>query len=301
MISTHSHNTLTWINAISPTKEEILNLKERYSLPALVADELFSPTPRSKVDRYKDVLYLILHFPITGSSGRVQKEIDFVIGKDFIITAHYEEMSILSQSASLFTDGTFLGKEQSPTHTGFVFFHLMHELYRQVLLELDTVNDSLGLIEDQIFDGKERKMVEVISDTNRVIVDFKQALRFHGEVLKSFESAGVDFFGKEFTFHLRGIIGEYNKIQNALDGHKEILRDLRETNDSLLSNKTNEAMRILTVLSFIILPLTLIAGIFGMNATFMFISSLSDFFAIVAGMLGGAISMLLFFRKKKWI
>lgn len=301
MISTYTYKKLTWIDLESPTKEEILSLKETYNLPPLVAEELFSPTTRSKVDRYDDLLYLILHFPVAGGTGRMQKEIDFAIGKDFIITTHYEAVNPLREFSKVFETDSVGGKENMAAHAGFLFFYIMRELYRNVMSELDDVNDSLGSIEDQIFDGKERKMVEVISDTNRMIVDFKQALRFHGEVLKSFESAGMDFFGEEFSFYLRGIIGEYNKIQNTLDGHKEILRDLRETNDSLLSNKTNEAMRTLTVLSFVILPLTLIAGIFGMNASFMFIGNLGDFFVIIGGMAVVGLLMLFFFRKKKWI
>ena len=86
-----------------------------------------------------------------------------------------------------------------------------------------------------------------------------------------------------------------------LQGQREVLNELQQTNDSLLSNKTNESMRTLTVMNFVIMPLTLIAGIFGMNATFMFIHDLGDFFTIVACMLIIGILMFIYFRKKRWI
>jgi magnesium transporter len=301
MISKYAYKKLTWIDLESPTKEEVLTLKDEYELPPLVADELYEPTTRSKVDKYDTVIFLILHFPVLDGKGKTEREIDFAIGKDFIITTHYETIDPIHEFSKIFEVNSILDKSNMGEHAGFLFFYIMRELYHHTLIELDALNRSLISTEKEIFEGDEGTMVEVISGINRKIVDCKQALRFHGEVLKSFESAGTEFFGKEFMYYLQSISGEYNKVQNILEGHKEILKDLRETNDSLLANKTNEAMRTLTVMNFVMLPLTLIAGIFGMNASFLFIHNLSDFFMIIGGMALVGYFMFLYFRKKRWI
>jgi magnesium transporter len=89
----------------------------------------------------------------------------------------------------------------------------------------------------------------------------------------SFQSAAKVFFGNDFSHDLTRMFGEYNKVQHLLDGHKELLEDLRETNNSLLETKTNKTVKKLTALSFIMLPLSLIAGIFGMNMGFIYIKN----------------------------
>lgn len=300
MISKHISQGLTWIDLASPTADEISSLQKEYGLPLLVNEEMLVPNTRSKVDSYEDMLYLILHFPVL-SRPNTDREIDFVIGKDFIITTHYEPVTALTKSIEAFESGALLGKEGEAAHTGHVFFYVMRELYRHASSQLEDINRSLVDIEREIFRGTERTMVEVISAANRKIIDFKQAVRFHDEVLRSFETTGASFFGGEFSHYLRGIMGEYNKVKNTLDGHTEILRDLRETNDSLLTNRTNEAMRVLTVLNFIMLPLALIASVFGMNSEILFIQGLGDFLIVIAGMSVVGLAMFAYFRRKRWI
>jgi magnesium transporter len=168
------------------------------------------------------------------------------------------------------------------------------------MLELEDINDSLRDIEKNIFDGHEGEMVAVISNLNRTLVDFKQAIRFHRETLRSFESAGTQFFGNEFSYYLSAITGEYNKVQNVLDGHKEILDDLKDTNDSLLTSKTNDTIKKLTIMTFIMLPLTLITGIFGMNSEIIFIKSLGNFGTVLLLMIVIGIVMFAYFKKKRW-
>nr|MBP6912541.1 hypothetical protein [Candidatus Paceibacterota bacterium] len=121
------------------------------------------------------------------------------------------------------------------------------------------------------------------------------------ETLKSFENAAKAFYGDKFQYYLDSMISEYNKLQNKLDGHKEILNDLRDTNDSLINTKTNSTIKTLTVMSFIMLPLSLITGLFGMNMEFTIIQKPDDFIVLIGGMVVLGIIMYIFFKLKKWI
>lgn len=304
MISTYKHKRLTWIDLESPTKDEISHLSETYDIPDLVADELMTRSSRSKVDVYGNLIYLILHFPNAVSPGNNkddEKEIDFVIGHDFIITTHYEGIEPLAQFAEFFDSNSRRSKELVGDHGGFLFYEMIKEFYKKLEHELGLLDGELRTIEENIFEGKEELMVESISVTNRKLLDFKQAIRFHREILKSFEQAGEAFFGAGFSYYLSAISGEYNKVQNIMDGHKEILNDLRQTNDSLLTTKTNETIKKLTILTFIMLPLTLITSIFGMNSDIVFIRNAGDFLTVLAvmGILG--IVMFIYFKGKKWL
>ena len=303
MISKYTYKKLTWIDLESPTREEVVRLVEEYDLSALVGEELLTETVRSKVDVHDNLIYLILHFPsLKQRNGRrPEQEIDFVIGKNFLITTHYEAIDPIHEFSKIFEVNSILDKTKMGDHAGFLFFYIIKELYRFSMVELENFNSLLEKIEEGIFEGNEGKMVEEISRTKRQLIDFKQAIRFHKEVLRSFEGAGKTFFGEDFGYYLSAISGEYNKVENVLDGHMDILNDLRETNDSLLSSKTGETIKTLTIMTFIMLPLTLITGIFGMNADIVFIKDIPDFMVVIVVMSLIALTMFFFFKSRKWL
>jgi magnesium transporter len=304
MISKYKYKKLTWIDLESPNREEVLEIAERYDLPALVGDELLRKTIRSKVDMYPNVIYLILHFPAVGHKHGTSPhtEIDFIIGKDFIITAHYELVDTLHEFAKAFEVNSILQKTEIGNHAGFLFFHIIKNLYRQSARDLEEINVALEKTEHKIFEGKEKEMVSEISKINRSLLDFKQAIRFHKEVLASFEIAAKKFFGEAFGYNLSILSGEYNKVQNMLESHKEILDDLRDTNDSLLTDKTNETMRTLTIMSFVIFPLTLIATLFSMDTVHTpLVGMKGDFWLVLAIMVVAVVCMYMYFKRKKWL
>ena len=304
MISKYKYKKLTWIDLESPNREEVLEIAEKYDLPDLVSDELLRKTMRSKVDLYPDLIYLILHFPATGHKhGKdMHTEIDFIIGKNFLITAHYELVDPLHEFAKAFEVSSILQKTDIGNHAGFLFFHIVKNLYRYSTGQLEDIQGHLEKVENNIFDGHEKEMVNEISKINRKLLDFKQSIRFHKEVLGSFEIAGKKFFGESFGYNLSILSGEYNKVENLLDSHKELLNDLRDTNDSLLTDKTNETMRTLTIMSFTIFPLTLIATLFSMRADYMpLVGMRGDFWIIIGLMILAVFGMYRFFKKKKWL
>lgn len=303
MITRYTHRKITWIDLESPTREEVRMISEELGIPPLVSNELFTPTVRSKVDLYKNFIYLILHFPILNVSRGVtrEQEVDFVIGKNIIVTTHYETVDTIHEFSRMFEVHSLIDKTELGTHAGFVFFYLARELYRSVTVELEGVGLELRQIENQIFTGRERDMVEVISVMHKQLLTFKQSLRLHEEVLASLELAGKHFFGDSFGYHLRAIQGEYAKAASQLEGHRETLAELRETNTALLSTKQNDIMKNLTVMTFMMLPLSLIAGIFSMETAHSpILGTPADFWFIVGIMLFFAGVIFLYFRYRKW-
>ncbi len=304
MINRYTHKGLAWIDLESPSKEEIHALVEEFSLHPLVADELISPTMRPKVDIHPNSIFLILHFPAFRHTHTtdIRQEVDFVIGKNFLITVHYDAIDAIHKFSKEFEVSTILDKHNLGDHAGFLFYYLVKKLYRSQEHELEHIEDRIKNAESKIFKGEEYKMVAVLSRINRDLLDFKQALRTHKDILKSLETVGGKFFGSEFEYYLQSISGEYYKVANTLDGHKETLIDLRDTNDSLLTNKTTSTMKTLTMVSFATFPLMLISSIFGMNAQHMPIIGASfDFWVILALMVLTFFLTVSYFIYKKWI
>ena len=120
-------------------------------------------------------------------------------------------------------------------------------------------------------------------------------------ILDSLKIRGVEFFGKKMRPYFMDIIGDYMRVWSLLENHIETIRALRETNDSLVSNRTNKIIRILTIFSVIVFPLTLLASIFGMNTRFLpLVGHEHDFWIIAGFMLLATLGMLIFFKRKKW-
>jgi len=304
MITTIKHKNITWINLTSPSVREVSEATKEFPIHELIAEELTSLTMRPKVDVYQDSLYLVLHFPPTNSSFNANGgcEVDFVIGRDFMITAHYGESPILEKITRTARKQESFREEIFQKHGGYLAFKILKEFYNFSLRQLDQIHIKINKAEKKLFDGKEKQMVKELSLLRRDILDFKRNIHPHESVLVSFEKRGKEFFGKELEHYLILLMGDYIKIKNLIDNNKETLDTLYATNESLLSIKTNEIMKILTIMAFITFPLMLLSGLFGMNTVDTpILGTKGDFWIIVGAMTSGTAAMFLFFKRKKWL
>lgn len=308
MVRRATYKAVTWVDLENPTQSEVRALMDEFAIEPIVADELLSPTLRPKVDVHEKFIYLILHFPIAhaGHVGDMDhkktQEVDFIIGKHFLITTHYDSIDALHDFSKIFEVNSILDKTKMGIHAGYVFYYMIQHFYRQLHNHVETIRDAMNDAEQQTFAGNEHAMVKELSILNRMLLTYKSALTTHHNVLQSFEQAGTEFFGNGFVYHLRGIVGEYFKVSQALESTKEYLHELRSTNDSLLFTKQNEIMKNLTIMSLITFPLSLVAAIFGMNTVHTpLIGTSNDFFIITLSMLVLVVCMFIFFKKKRWI
>lgn len=304
MVTTYTHHKLTWVDLENPTRAEIDDLLKKYDIHPLVGEELLIPTVRPKVDLYDNCIYLILHFPTVhhAHNGKREEEVDFIIGKDFLVTVHYDVVDPLREFSKAFEVNSLLDRSTMGAHGGYLFFYMVKELYKNLGSDLNAVLPRLHDIEENIFKGEEKKMVRELSLVNKILLDFRESIRFHKEVLESFEAASKHFFEPKFEYYTRALVGEYYKVFNHLESQRETVSDLRETNDSLLSTKINEVMKIIAVISFITFPLSLVAAIFGMNTVYLPIVGMEGDFWIVTGTMATMMLFILgFFKYKKWL
>jgi len=304
MLTKYIHNDVTWIDLESPTKEEVHKIMNEYSIHPTVAEELLMPTMKPKVDLHENFVYLILHFPAfkhTHSLAQNQ-EIDFIVGKDFIITTRYDTVDPLHKFSKVFETDSILDKSDIGTHAGFVFFFMIKKLYKSLEHELEFINDALETIEDDIFKGQEKEMVVALSVVSRDLLNFKQAMRSHKEVLESFDEIGAKFFGQDFVHNIKSIVGEYYRINSIINSHNDSLSELRQTNDSLLTTKQNEVMKTLTIMALVTFPLSLIASIFGMNTKILpIVGHANDFWIVMGIMFTLTTIMFVFFKYKRML
>lgn len=301
---------ITWIDVESPTKADLDTLAKDYDVHPLVLEELVKPSPRSKLDVYTNFLYLVLHFPLCQicygreeNLNRDSQEVDFIIGKKFLITAHYEPVNALNDFGKIFESEMALKRYPPELHGGVLFYHIIRELYVSLELGLNAINDRLREVEKKVFSQQQREMVYTLANINRDLMDFRWALKSHKEVLESVELAAEEMFGTTFRFYLRSIIGEYQRTWTLIKSNRQTFLDLRETNDSLLSIKTNETMKVLTVVAFIFLPLTILSQMLSINTTWFPVVGAQPYGFFRMAILMAAVVIIMYWiaRRQKWI
>ena len=304
MVTRYTYNNLVWVDLVAPTQDEAREIMGEFGVDPLVAEELLAPTIKPRVDEYSNYLYLILHFPTLRGVEHmtISQELDFLIGKDFLITVRYDNVDPLHEFSKVFEVKSIIDREHMGEHAGFIFFYMARTLYRAISDEMSFITESVRSIEDRMFGGQETEMVFRLSEASKDLINFKRTLATHKEVLSSFENASSDFFGEDFRRYAKAITGEFFSVQTETELQVDIVAELRETNNSLVSTRQNEVMKKLTIMAFVTFPLSLIAGIFGMNTVVLpVVGHPQDFWIILAGM---GIAMALFFvyfKYNKWL
>lgn len=305
MITRHVRGKITWIDLESPDSDELEGIMQEFSIDERIKEEILSPTPYPLSIAFPGYIYLILHFPTAQTQeGTRSQEVDFIVGKDFLITARYEVIEPIHNLHKVFEAEDLLGVPDKSTHTGQLLERVMGRLYAAISNEVEQVGNKLERIERDIFSGKEKDTVRNISNVGRVLLRFETALSRHQEPLADFLAslATPAFFGTRFDEHIAHIEGERVHAASLVSSYRAVARELRSTNDSLLSASQNQVTKTLTAMAFIGVPLTLIASIFGMNTEYTPLLHLPYGFWIVIGSMGvvGFI-LFIFFKVKKWL
>ncbi|MFA5934513.1 MAG: CorA family divalent cation transporter [Candidatus Paceibacterota bacterium] len=304
MIKKNTNKLITWVDVENPTTEEIRSLMEEFNLTPSVARELQLPTYKQKISFYNDYLYMVMHFPAFRHShkGGEDQEIDFIVGKNFIITTRYEQIDALEKFSKDFEVNNILDKGIMEDNAGYVLYYIIKELYKAMSDEIDSIKDSLKIIEDKIFKGEEKEMVTEISKTNHKLININRTILSHKEVLESLEKTGENIFGNNFVENFSKILNEYYRIESNLKSDIELLSGIRGTNDSLLSSKQNGTMKILTIITFLALPFSVITGFFQMNTkNTPLVGSNYDWQIVVVTEIIVVILLFILVKIKKWM
>ena len=295
----------TWIDINKPSEHDIKYLKKKFGFHPLVLDELINPSPRPRVEPHQNYVFMVLYYPMYNIETREtsSRELNIIVSKKAIITSHHQTIPPLK---TLF-DSCKFQKQARKTYlsegTGQVLYYVLSAFWKNCFKKLEKINERIDNIQKDIFSGKEKEMVLEISLVKTDIINFWRIIEPQKEVIESLLKEGLEFFGKPLLPYFSDILGTYERVSNALETKKETILALEDTNQSLLSTRINEIMKILTIFSVILLPLTLIASIWGMNfpLSLPLTDSPMGFWTISGIMLVISVIMIIYFRKKKWL
>jgi magnesium transporter len=293
MIKTAIHGSTTWFHITSPTSEELTHLADTYHISPNTVSELLSESVMPKITSCSNYIYISIRF-------LDDEEVDFILGHNFIITVTYEHQPAIDElHSSIHKEISMKDRKNNP---GIFFYHIMSKLYYIFNNEVTRLRTHIKHIEDSVYSGEEQEMVFALAKAGREILDIRQSLDPHKDILNSFEQTALKFYGKKYISYIQTLHAELYKITQRIKRISALQKELRATNDSLLSIKQNSIMKVFTIIAFVTLIPSLIAGIFGMNIKYMpMTTEPADFWYIMIIMGLFSIFSFLFFKYKKWL
>jgi len=300
---------LTWVNVERPTEQETEYLAKNYPFHPLDLDDCLSRIQRPKIDEYKDYLFLVLHFPVFNPEARVTtpSQVSVFIGEKYLITLHKGELKPLVKLFRECQIDEESRQENFSQGSGYLLYRVIDRLVDYCLPILSKIGDNIEDVEEDIFSEAMPRAIKEISILRRDVISFRRIIWPMGAVIASLERKMRRFSKMDLEVYFGDMVDHVDKIWDGLDGYKEIIEGLNDTHDSLATNRTNEVIRILTVIATILLPITVVASIYGMNIPLPFQelppfqgSSYSILFVLLI-MLVIIGSMLYFFRRQRWI
>ena len=293
---------LTWIHLESLNTTDAELLAERFSWHPLDLEDVLSKRQRPKIDDYPEYLFAVLHFPVYDKS--IQRlnaaELDVFLGPDYLVTIPNVELLPVTRLFRRCEEDEALREQLFSKGSGRLLYEVLDDLFDYCFPILDKIGYKLDSIEDEMFEGAAEDVVRDLSNVKQEIISYRKIIKPERSTLRLLERNIERFLPEQLDLYFDDIVDASERIWDLLDNYKEVVEALEDTNESVISHRQNDVLRFLAVVTVILLPLTLITGIFGMNVHFPGFETAAAFWAICGFMLGLAIGLTAFFRWKRW-
>lgn len=296
---------LTWIDIKGPNEDDVKYLKESFDLHPLVLKELTPPLDYPKIENFDNkYLFIVMFYPYYDkkSNKTVPLELDIIVGKDYIVTNHYKNivpLKAIFDKCNLYEE---IREEYTDEGPGELVYRIINGVLMSCFPKLSHIKKHIDEIDELIYKKNYQDCVSKISVVKRDIIGFQRIIKPQELVLTNLAKKSEQFFKEEMQPYFNDLKNIFNRITNIINTSGETISILDSSNQSLLTTKTNDIIRVLTIFSVIVFPLTLLAGLFGMNTEYLpFIGRPYDFWIIIVFMIAGATVMLGIFKAKKWL
>ena len=294
---------LRWINIERPGPIDRAWLEEHFEFHPLDYEDVGSRNQRPKIDEYDDYLFIVLHFPVYDKSvGRLNAaELDMFVGPDFLITLPNRPIPPVDYLFERCDTSDEVRDAMLSKGPGYLLYKIVDDCFDYCFPMLRKVGNKLERIEEDIFLGRSQDAVRDISNAKQEIINFRKIIRPQRPVLRDLERNKQRYLAEDMEVYFDDIRDASERIWDMLENYKEVVEALDDTNESLISHRVNDVLRVLTAFSVVILPLTLIASVFGMNVRVPGEGDITAFWVIMVAMVAMLGGMLGYFRRRGWL
>ena len=288
-----------WIDLQNTGEAGFTALEPALSFHPMAVEDCVLDINHPKVDDYRDYLYIALHSARWDDMSQepVIKEIDVLLGKNYLVTYHEEETRGIERARALLARrGDLLAR--GPDHLLYYILDVMVDNYLPII---DTIHGSLDQLEERVLHRPTRKVLAEILRIKRGLAALRRVVGPQRDTILAMTRNEFGGISPEIRPYMRDVFDRMARVSDLLDSFRDELATMLDIYVSQVSNQLNEVMKVLTAITVIIVPVTLIASIYGMNVTYPGVNTVWGFW-VSAGLMGAtALGMWLYFRSRRWL
>lgn len=280
--------------------ELVQMLCKQYGIHPLVVEDIVNTEHRPKIEMNPDYIFLILKtFNLEGKEGISVEQVSIIIGPSYVLSFQESEDPILQSVA------TRLEKQHGNVRTlgaDYLAYALLDLVVDDYFVFTESLSEYVEAVEDEVIENPTTATLHDIYRLKRIVSIARRNLWPLREIVGRLYRDPTVLIQSSSNIYLRDLYDHVIQVNDYLEGYREALSSMLDTYLSSVSNKMNEVMKVLTVISTVFIPLTLIAGIYGMN--FKYMPELEWPFAysfLLIIMVAMGVAMLAYFRKIEWI
>ncbi len=230
-------------------------------------------------------------------------ELDIFVGPDYMVTIPNQPLQPVEYLFERCRNKEELREQLFSRGSGYLMYRLVDDSFDYCFPMLRKIGNKLDALEDDIFEERADEVVRDISNVKQEIINFRKVIRPQRPVLRDLEKVKLRYLATDLDLEIYfdDIVDAHERIWDMLENYKEVAEALEETNESVISHRLNDILRVLTSISVVILPLTLIASIMGMNTWVPDQGKEAGFFLVLAVMALILIGLVAYFRRKRWL
>ncbi|MBZ9687029.1 magnesium/cobalt transporter CorA [Clostridium estertheticum] len=295
---TLNNEEVFWLNINNPTDSDFEFLKDKFKFHQLTIDDCIHKTKRSKITDYNDYHFLI----ITTSDSHPNNTFSYnniyvYISSSYIITIHYGENKSVKKIMNDIDNGLDIVSNGSD----FVLYHILDEAIDQLFIITDKLEERINTLEEETMNNPVQNTLNNIIKVKKSIIKLRRVVSPLREVLNTLLRHD-DIITEKHRLYFSDIYDHILRIYDLIESDHEMVTSCLELYSSQLSNSMNKVMKVLTIISTIMMPLTIITGIYGMNFENMpELHAKYSYFVIIFIMIFSSFCQILYFKKKKWL
>jgi len=297
-----SSEHITWINVNGLNNtSEIERLGEYYNLHPLIQEDIVTTNQRPKIDEYDDYLFIVfkmLHYNVEGEF--ITEHVSLVMGDGYVTTFQEADGDVF--------DGVRDRLENSKGRirnagADYLMFALLDAVVDNYFSVIETMSEKIELLEDQLFeDHVQDDITQDIQDLKKEILRIRRAVLPLREVINQLEKIDTTFIEERTHKYIRDLYDHIIQVSESVEIYREMIWGLMDMYMTTISNKMNEVMKVLTIMASIFIPLTFMAGIYGMNFEYMpELKMKYGYFYLWGAMILVFFGLLYYFKRKKWL
>jgi len=289
-----------WVDVVTPTTAELELLRERFDLHPVAIDSCLHIDTRPKLEEYREQLFIVLHklvVPERANAPLTGLELHAFLGEGYLITIQDAQLPEVTAVSDRWLAESSL-RDRSLVYA---YYLVCERLAHANFDALDGLFETVEKIEDSVLQQADDDVLPELFVAKRRLAGARRLIVPQREVLAIILDSGTTYIDERSRLYFRRVLDMLMRMSEAIDTQREILSNVLDAHLSLVSNRTNEIMKSLTLLSAIFMPLSFVTGFFGQNFTHLPFDNAALMWVGLGTCLLVPLSMLFWFKSRKWL